>query len=315
MKAITRSKYGGPDILQIEEVEKPVIKAGHILVKVSANSVNPADWHTLRGTPFFIRFSLGLFKPKDNVLGADFSGIVEDVGDGVTNFKPGDSVFGENLKAGAFAAYTLVPAEACAKVPDGVDLKSIACVPVAALTALQGLITHGKLEENETVLINGSSGGVGHFTVQIAKAYGAEVTAVCSAKNMDFVKGIGADEVLAYDEVNIHKHQGKYDLVVDTHGNLTHSDYKRMGSRGVMVGFTSMGSMMKLLLKRALSKYPLAQFVAEANTADLDTLADLISTGKMKVHIDRTYPYQKIPEAIDYIEAMRTRGKVAILWE
>ncbi|NAS13038.1 NAD(P)-dependent alcohol dehydrogenase [Poritiphilus flavus] len=315
MKAITKSKYGGPEILQLEEVEKPQLKAGHILVKVAANSVNPADWHTLRGSPFFIRFSMGLFKPKEKVLGADFAGTVEEIGDGVTQFKVGDKVYGENFEGGAFSEYTCAPAAACARVPEGADLKEMACVPVAGLTALQALITHGNLKENESVLINGSSGGVGHFTVQIAKAYGAKVTAVCSAKNVDFVKGLGADEVLAYDKENIHSHQGKYDLVIDTHGNLTHADYKRMGSRGVIVGFTTMGSLMSLLLKRALSKYPLAQFVAQANTVDLDTLAGLLGEGKVRAHIDRIYAYQKIPEAIAYIETMRTRGKVAVLWD
>lgn len=315
MKAYTKSKYGGSEILQLAEVEKPALKDDHILVKVMANSANPADWHILRGKPLFARFAFGLFKPKDKILGADFAGIVEDVGNSVEHFKTGDRVFGTTLKGGAFAEFTCVPADVCGLMPDGIDFPEMACVPIAGLTALQALITHGQLKEGESVLINGSSGGVGHFTVQIAKAYGANVTAVCSSQKVDFVKTLGADQVIAYDKENIHQHDGKYDLVVDTHGNLTHKDYKRMGQRGVMVGFTTVGQMASVLLKNAFSKFPLAQFTAEANTKDLETLATLIQDGKVKPHIERTYPYKEIPEAISNIEAMRTKGKVAMVWE
>ncbi len=315
MKAYTKSKYGGPKILQLEEVEKPSLKDDHILVKVEANSANPADWHILRGKPFFARFSFGLFKPKDKILGADFAGTVEAVGNSVAHFKVGDRVFGETLKGGAFAEYTCAPATACAIMPKGADFPEMACVPIAGLTALQALITHGQLKEGESVFINGSSGGVGHFAVQIAKAHGANVTAVCSSKNIDFVKALGADQVIAYDKENIHRHDGKYNLIVDTHGNLAHEDYKRLGQRGVMVGFTTMRHMILLLLKTALSKFSLIQFTAKANTEDLEILASLIQNGKIKVHIEKTYPYKKIPEAISYIEAMRTKGKVAMVWE
>jgi len=188
MKAFTKTKYGGPEILQLEEIEKPSLKPGHILVKVSANSANPADWHTLRGKPFFARFSFGLFKPTVKILGADFAGVVEEVGNDVMNFKVGDRVFGETLTGGTFAEYACLPANVCALMPEGIDFPEMASVPIAGLTALQALTTHGHLREGESVLINGSSGGVGHFTVQIAKAYGAIVTAVCSSRNIDFVK-------------------------------------------------------------------------------------------------------------------------------
>lgn len=315
MKAFTRTVYGGPEVLQLEEVEKPSVKEDHILVKVAANSANPADWHILRGKPFLARFAFGLFKPKDKLLGADFAGTVEKVGNKATHFKVGDSVFGEVLQGGAFAEYICAPANVCAIMPEGTGFPEMACVPMAGLTALQALITHGRLREGESVLINGSSGGVGHFTVQIAKAYGAKVTAVCSSKNIDFVKALGADQVIAYDKENIHHHNGKYNLIVDTHGNLSHKDYKRMGERGVMVGFTTMGHMMSLLLKRTISKFPISQFTAEANSKDLGTLALLIQNGKIKVHIERTYSYKEIPEAISYIEAMHTKGKVAMAWE
>lgn len=315
MKAFTKTKYGGPEILQLEEVEKPSLKDGYILVKVLANSANPADWHILRGKPFFARFSFGLFKPKDKVLGADFAGIVEEVASDVMHFKVGDKVFGENLKGGAFAEYTCVPANVCAIMPNGTDYSGMACVPIAGLTALQALITHGQLKEGESVLINGSSGGVGHFAVQISKAYGAKVTAVCSSKNIDFVKSLGADKVIAYDKENIHQHDGKYNLIIDTNGNLSHKDYKRMGQRGVMVGFTTMGHMISVLLNKAFSKFSLVQFTAEANTKDLETLASLIQNRKIKVHIEKTYSYKEIPKAISYIEAMRTKGKVAMVWD
>ena len=315
MKAFTKLKYGGPEVLQLEEVAKPALKEDHLLVKVKANSANPADWHILRGTPFFARFMFGLFKPKFKILGADFSGIVEEVGDQLGPFKKGDKVFGEILKGGAFAEYVCAPAKACALMPEGTTYLDMAASPIAGLTALQALVTHGQIKPGESVLINGASGGVGHFAVQIAKVYGAEVTAVCSSKNVDFVKTLGADHVIAYDQENIHQHASKYDLIVDTHGNLFHSDYKRMGKRGIVIGFTTMGHMFSLLLNSAFSKFPLNQFTAEANTKDLETLAALIQKGKIKVHIDKSYPYPEIPEAIRYIEAMRTVGKVVMTWE
>jgi NADPH:quinone reductase-like Zn-dependent oxidoreductase len=191
----------------------------------------------------------------------------------------------------------------------------MASVPIAGLTALQAIVTHGQIKAGESVLINGASGGVGHFAVQIAKAHGAQVTAVCSSKNIDFVKTLGADQVIAYDQENIHQHDSSYDLVVDTHGNLFQEDYKRMGQRGVLIGFTTMSHMFSVLMKQAFSKFPLQQFTAEANTKDLETLASMIQKGEIKVHIDKSYPYHKIPAAITYIEAMRTRGKVAMIWE
>jgi NADPH:quinone reductase-like Zn-dependent oxidoreductase len=314
MKAFTKSKYGGPEVLKLEEVEKPSLRDGNILVKVVANSANPVDWHILRGKPFFARFAFGLFKPKDKILGADFAGVVEGVGNDVAHFKVGDRVFGEALKAGAFAEYTCALANVCALMPKGLGFPEMAGVPIAGLTALQALTTHGQLKEGESVLINGSSGGVGHFAVQIAKAYGAIVTAVCSSRNIDFVKTLGADQVIAYDKEDIHLHNEKYNLIVDTHGNLSYIDFKRMGQRGVVLGFTTMGHMILLLLGKAFSKYPLVQFTAQANRKDLETLASLIQNRNIRVHIDKIYSYKNIPEAINYIEAMHTRGKVAMVW-
>ena len=315
MKAFIKTTYGGPEILQLQEVEKPQGKAGHLLVRVMANSANPADWHIIRGKPLFARLSTGLFKPKHKVAGADFAGVVETVGADVSQFKAGDRVFGEMLLGGAFAEYAVVPSSACAKIPEGSSFEEMAAVPIAGVTALQALIENGQLQDGESILINGASGGVGHFAIQIAKAYGGRVTGVCSEKNVDFVQSLGADRVIAYDRENIHTHQGKYDLVIDTHGNLNFSDFVRMGRRGVITGFTTIGHMLSVILARSFSKYSLKQFTAHANTKDFETLAALIRDGSIKVHLEKVYPYTEIPSAISYIEAMRTRGKVAMVWE
>jgi len=314
MKAFTKFKYGGPEVLQIEEVEKPILKNNQLLVKVMANAANAADWHILRGKPFLARFTVGLFKPKDKILGADFAGIVEEVGNEITHFKKGDKVFGETLEGGAFAEYLAATEAVCGHMPIGSEYGEMAGVALAGITALQALITHGQIKKGESVLINGASGGVGHFAIQIAKAQGAEVTGVCSHKNAHFVRNLGADHIIAYDKENIHQHDLKYNLVVDTHGNLSHEDYKRMGQRGVLVGFTTVGHMFSVLIKNGFSKFPLKQFTAKANATDLETLAKLVQDKKIKTHIDTIFPHTKIPEAIAYIEAMHTKGKVVMTW-
>jgi NADPH:quinone reductase-like Zn-dependent oxidoreductase len=255
-----------------------------------------------------------MFKPRKNILGGVFSGEIEAIGKDVKLFKAGDRVFGEKLSGGSFAEYTAVSPDICAIMPEGTEFQEMACVPIAGLTALQALINKGQLKEGESVLINGSSGGVGHFAVQIAKVYGAKVTAVCSGKNAEFVKSLGADRVISYDKEYIHQHSARYDLVVDIHGNLTFGDFTRMGKRAVMVGFTTMGNMMSVLSKKAFSNFPLAQFTAGVNPPDLELLASLMAERKIRVHIDKTYPSTQIPEAIGYIEAMHTRGKVAMVW-
>jgi NADPH:quinone reductase-like Zn-dependent oxidoreductase len=315
MKAWINHKYGGPEILQLEEIEKPKVKAKHLLVKVKANSVNPVDWHILRGDPFAFRFALGLFKPKQKIPGSDFSGIVEEVGEGVTHFKVGDRVFGDNIFKGAYAEYCLVPAKATGKIAGETSFPEMAAVPIAGISALQGLITDGKMQEGHSVLINGASGGVGHFAVQIAKAYGAKVTAVCSAEKKDFVLSLGADRVIPYDKEDIRDHGGEYDLILDLHGNLKHKDMCKMGKRAVVVGFNSTGQAFSVLLKNIVSKFPLTIFKADANTKDLETLAELIVEGKVKVHIGKKYSYQKTPEAITQVEKGGTSGKVVMEWE
>ncbi|MDN3689120.1 NAD(P)-dependent alcohol dehydrogenase [Cyclobacterium jeungdonense] len=315
MKAYLRTRYGGPEVLHLGRVAKPTVKKGHLLVRIAANSANPADWHILRGTPVLARLAFGVITPKNKLLGADFAGTVEEVGEDAGPFQVGDRVFGEDLKGGTFAEFAVVPATACAHMPEGSSFAAMASIPVAGLTALQGLLTHGKLQNGESLLINGASGGVGHLAVQIAKAFGARVTGVCSARNRDFVQSLGADEVIAYDKDNLQRHQGKYDLVFDTHGNLFYRDFTRMGKRGVVIGFTNMKHLALLMLQGALGKFPLAQFTAAANTQDLETLASLVKEGKISVHLEKTYSYRDIPKAITYIEAMRTRGKVAMIWE
>jgi len=314
MKAFTKTTYGGPEVLRLAEVEKPAVREGHVLVRVRANSVNPADWHILRGEPKLSRLAFGLFKPAYPILGADFAGVVEAVGSGVTHFRVGDRVFGEALHA-AFAEYVCAPAEKCGKMPDGAGFAEMAAMPIAGVTALQALVEHGKLRAGESVLINGSSGGVGHLAVQLAKALGATVTAVCSARNADFVRSFGADQVIAYDQEDIHQHRGRYDLILDTNGNLTGPDYLRMGRRGVVVGFTTLGQFAKLNLQVKIRRFPLISFTAKANTRDLETLARLMQEGKLRVLLEKTYAFTELPDAIRYIEGMRTRGKVGVVWE
>ncbi|WP_336514442.1 NAD(P)-dependent alcohol dehydrogenase [Pollutibacter soli] len=312
MKAFTKRKYGGPEVLQLEEVDKPIVKDDHILVKVVANSANPADWHILRGKPFFARFTSGLFKPKEKIAGADFAGIVVETGAKTNRCKVGDRVFGETLMGGAFAEYVSVTEAVCGQIPASISFTQMAGVAVAGLTALQAVVTQGKITAGETVLINGASGGVGHFAVQIAKAHSATVTAVCSSRNADFVKSLGADKVIPYDKENIHQHNGSYNLIIDTNGNLTYADYKRMGKRGVMVGFTTMSHMLSTLIRKLFGRFPLFQFTAEAT--DLQTLAEWVAQGKVQTKIDKLFSYTEIPEALRYIEAMRTRGKVVMQW-
>lgn len=314
MKAFVKTKYGGPEVLQLEEVELPTLQEDQLLVKVYATAANPADWHLLRGKPFFARFTSGLFKPKEKIPGADFAGIVVGKGSSVTSFEVGDHVFGGTLLGGAFAEFVSVPAFVCARFSKENSFDQMASLPIAGLTAFQALLTHGKLKTGETVLINGAAGGVGHFAVQIAKAYGGTVTGVCSGRNVEFVKLLGADKVIAYDTENIHLHKGKYDLVIDANGNLTHEDFNRMGRRGVLIGFTTMRHMFSTLFRKAFSKFPLIQFTVTVNSRDLQTLATLVEEGKIKPQIEKIFSSSEIPEAIGYIEAMRTSGKVVMKW-
>lgn len=314
MLAYIKTTYGGPEILQLKNCNAPVLPDHHVLIKVAANSVNPVDWHILRGKPFFARFTTGLFKPKLKIPGSDFSGTVIKAGKQVSTLKPGDRVFGSMLEGGAFAQHISVPVVNCALMPENADFKNMAALPMAGTTALQALITHGRLKAGEKVLINGAAGGVGHLAVQIASAFGAKVSACCSSESEQFVKQLGAHHIIPYDKENIHKHSGQYDLVIDVNGNLTYSDYLRMGQRGVMVGFTSMKHMLSVLFQKTSGTFPLIQFTSVINTNDLNTLAKLIQNQVIKPYINKTYTYQDIPEAITHIETNRVKGKIVMLW-
>lgn len=311
MKAYTRHRFGGPETLRIEDVKKPTPADDEVLVSIKAISVNPLEWHMLRAKPFLTRFSEGFFKPKNKVLGSDFAGIVEAVGKQVTKFKTGDEVFGV-ASAGSFGEYNRVSLHMLAHKPANISFEEAACLGVAGLTALQGIRDHGRLSEGEKILINGAAGGVGHYCVQLAKALGAEITGVCSTKNVDFIRSLGASHVIDYSRQNIHRHKNKYNLIVDVHGNLNFQDYKRMGGRGVMIGFTGMGHMIGLMLRRTLSKVKIAQFIAQTKTEDLEFIAKCCAEGKLKTNLDRTYPFEQLPEAIAFIEQMHTRGKVVV---
>lgn len=306
-------RYGGPQVLHLEEVDQPGPLPGHLLVRVLANSVNPADWHVMRGSPIIARMAFGLFKPRNKFLGGDFAGVVEQVGQGLEGqYRVGDHIFGEALEVGTFREYINVKPSVCALMPHGAQFVSMACFPIAGLTALQGLVTHGKLQPSESVLINGASGGVGHLAVQIATAMGARVTAVCSNRNADFARSLGAQEVVAYDHKPLASHSGQHHLVLDTHGNLGYADFKRLGQRGVAIGFTTLARMLALATLKTIGRHPIAIFTAQPNTADLNTLAQMAEEGKLQPHIEKTYEFAELPAAIAHIEAMRTRGKVAV---
>lgn len=314
MKAFLRSRYGGPEVLHLGETEKPTVGEGQIVVRIMANSVNPADWHFLRGDPVVARLAFGLFKPRSSIIGVDFSGVVESVGPGVTMFREGDRVFGENVQCGAFAEFMAVDAKACAHMPPGVGFAEMACAPVAGITAYQALFEYGKLQRGESVFVNGSSGGVGHLVVQMAKAIGAVVTAVCSSRNVAFVQSLGADRVIPYDQQGLDQHKGRYDLVVDVQGSLPPAVMRRLGKRAVMIGFTSMGHMFASMMSHKIKGFPCSFFTAKANTADLEKVARMMADGLIKMHIEKTYGYKEIPDAIRHVESFRTRGKVAVEW-
>ncbi len=314
MKAFIRHQYGGPEVLQLSQYEKPTPADDEILVKIKALSVNPMEWHILRGEPYFARLTVGLLSPKHKIIGSDYSGIVETVGKNIVDFKPGDEVFGEPFH-GSFAEYNAVKIGMIGHKPKNASFEEAACLGVAGLTALQGIRDQGKIRPGEKVLINGCSGGVGHFAVQIAKIFGAVVTGVCSSRNVEFVKSLGADEVIDYTKTNMHQHRGNFDVVIDVHGNLKYSDFKNLtnnSGRGVLIGFTTMSNMMGAMIGGIFGKVKLKSFTAASNATDLAQLSKYVEDGILKVNIDSTYTFEQIPDAITYIEKMHTRGKVAI---
>jgi NADPH:quinone reductase-like Zn-dependent oxidoreductase len=300
MKAFILEKYGPPDTLRIAEVEKPAPAADEVLVKVLAVSVNPADWRSMRAKPFFSRASLGLLRPKHRILGGDIAGRVEAVGSDVNQFKPGDEVYANLLdhRNGGFAEYVSVPVEAMSFKPANLSFEEAAAVPMAGVTALQGVRHHGEIRAGQRVLINGASGGIGTFAVQIAKSYGSEVTGVTSTRNIDLVGSLGADHVVDYTTTDFFRSGRRYDLILDTIGNLSVRDLRRAlveGGQAAVVGFTSVAKLIGVSLRGGKD---IAIVSAHVATTDLEYLANLIEAGKVRPHIDRRYPFADIPAAI-----------------
>jgi NADPH:quinone reductase-like Zn-dependent oxidoreductase len=314
MKAFIYEKYGPPETLRMAQVAKPAPEADEVLVKVLAVSVNPADWHSMRAKPFFSRATLGLLRPKHKILGVDIAGQVEAVGSGVTRFKPGDEVYGNLLDHGygGFAEYVSVPVDAMSLKPTNLSFEEAAAVPMAAVTALQGIRHHGEIQPTQTVLINGASGGVGTFAVQIAKSYGPEVTGVTSTRNIDLVRSLGADHVVDYTTTDFVRSGRRYDLILDTIGNRSVADLRRAlaeGGKAAVSGFTSVAKLMGVSLRGGKD---IAMVQAHVNTKDLELLSELIEAGKVRPQIDRRFPFAEIPAAIAYLEQGRARGKVVV---
>jgi len=325
MKAMLYEKYGSPDVLELKEVEKPTPKDDEVLIKVQAASANPLDWHLTRGAPFLARLENGLQKPKNTKLGADVAGRVEAVGRNVTQFQVGDEVFGAISinELGSFAEYVCAPEELLALKPAKMTFEQAAAVPEAAFTALQGLRDKGQIQPGQKVLINGASGGVGTFAVQIAKSLGAEVTGVCSTRNLDMVRSIGADQVIDYTKEDFTRNGQQYDLIFDAVGNRSVSDYQRaLSPNGIcaVAGFTTMSRLFQVIflgawVSKTGSKKIGRMETAKPNKKDLVFIKELLEAGKVVPVIDRTYPLSQVPEAIRYLETGRARGKVVIAVE
>ena len=320
MKAILFPKYGSPDVLQFTEVEKPTPNENQVLIKVVAAAANPLDWHGMRGEPFLARMGNGLRKPKDQRLGADIAGRVEAVGKNVTEFKPGDEVFGA-VGVGGFAEYVCTREKNLALKPANVSFEQAAAAPVVGYTAVQGFRHAGGIRAGQKVLVNGAAGGIGTFAVQFAKSCGAEVTGVCSTRNLELVRSIGADHVVDYTREDFTRNGQQYDLIYDSIGNRSVIDYRRaLKPQGICViaGFTSMlGLFGHMLLGRLVSKAGDKKVgmmgISNANKEDLLVIKELLETGKVVPVIDRRYPLGETAEAIRYLETGHARGKVIII--
>jgi NADPH:quinone reductase-like Zn-dependent oxidoreductase len=317
MKAIVYHKYGSPDVLELQEVEKPTPRDNQLLLKVHAAAVNPLDWHTLRGTPFLVRLTAGLLKPKNKILGADVAGRVEAVGKDVKEFRVGDEVFG-GIGLGAFAEYVCVTEKGLVLKPANNSFAEAAAVPVAALTALQGLRDKGEIRPGQKVLVNGASGGVGTFAVQIAKTFGAEVTGVCSTRNVELVRSLGADQVIDYTQEDFSRNGQQYHLIIDNAANRSLSDYRRAltpQGNGVIIGYSPRLMLQVMLLGPWLSRSggrKIGLMLANINKKDLLLMKELLEAGKVAPVIDRCYPLSEVPEAIRYLEEGHAQGKVVI---
>lgn len=320
VKAVTYHCYGPPEVLEYTSIEKPVPAADEVLVKVHAASVNPLDWHYMRGSPYLMRLMSGIGAPDDPTMGVDFAGTIEAVGDKVTRYQPGDRVFGG--RGGAFGEYlTIAETRGMTRIPANVDFEQAAAVPIAAITALQALRDKGQLKAGQKVLVNGASGGVGTYAVQIAKAYGAEVHGVCSTRNVELVRSIGADRVFDYKKENYTDSGQRYDLIIDNVSNHSPlANTRVLKPEGVLVtvgGDTGdwVGPLLTPVLAMLTAPFvdqQLEGILAVMNHADMVVLAELMETGKMTSVIDRRYSLEDVPAAIAYSESGRARGKIII---
>ena len=321
MKAATRDRYGPPDLVEIREIKKPVPADDELLVRVEAASPNPLDWYGVTGAPYVARAVSGLRKPKVNRLGVDFAGRVEKIGRGVTRFRPGDQVFGG--ANGAFAEYVTVAQDrAVVTMPPNLSFEQAAVVPGAGVTALQGLHEKGDLKSGQKVLINGASGGVGTFAVQLAKAFGAEVTGVCSSRNVDLVRSIGADHVIDYTREDLTRGDRRYDLMLDVAGTRSWSECRRVlkpQATLVLVGgpttnrfIGSSGHMVRLLVAGLGSSRKVVFLLARITRPALELLGNLLEAGQVQPIIDRRYELNEIPDALRYLGEGHARGKIVI---
>jgi NADPH:quinone reductase-like Zn-dependent oxidoreductase len=321
MKAIVYTKYGSPDVLHLEEVTKPALDEEKVLVRVNAASIHAADWHMLTGDPFIMRLmGVGLFKPKNTILGADMAGCVETVGRKIKQFRPGDTVFGDvfGLGSGSLAEYVSVPESALVPKPSNVSFEEAAAVPAAALTALQGLRNQGHIQPGQKVLINGASGGVGTFAVQIAKAFGAEVTAVCSTRNLEMARSIGADHVIDYTKEDFTQNGQQYDLILASNGYHPLSAYwHALTPQGIYVfsGGSPAQTFQSLFLGPLMSQSPgrkMKSVMKRASHEDLLLLGKLLEDGKIRPVVEACYPLSRTAEAFRYFGEGHARGKVVI---
>ncbi len=320
MKAITHHRYGNADQLRLEEVPHPQLGSDDLLVRVRHAAVNPADWHKLTGTPYVVRPTTGFRRPKQIIRGTDMAGVVESVGSSVTGFTPGDRVVA--AARGAFAEFVSIPASDAAIVPDELDLADAAALPIAAITALQGLRDHGKVHCGDTVLVNGASGGVGTFAVQIAKALGAEVTAVCSTTNVELVRSLGADHVIDYTTSDFTTSGRRFDVMLDNVGNRPLSSCRNvLADNGVYVLVSGpktsklFGPVKRMVAAKASFAFRsqrAATFVASETANELTELMEMMRHGDLRVVIDRRYPLAAAAEAIRHLETGRARGKIIL---
>jgi NADPH:quinone reductase-like Zn-dependent oxidoreductase len=319
MKAVRYDRYGSPDVLRLEEIERPMVGDDEVEIRVRAASVNPYEWHFMRGEPFPMRARAGWARPKDTRLGVDLAGVVTAVGGSVRDFKPGDEVFGAGK--GAYAEYGIAPERHLALKPTNVSFEQAAAVPIAAFTAIQGLRDCGRIQSGQKVLINGAAGGVGTYAVQLAKYWGAEVTGVCSTRNVEMVGLIGADQVIDYTKDDFTHSADRYDLIFDMIGNHSLSKCRRvLASDGtfVMIGgragrwFRPIDRVLLVSLVSRFASQTLVTCSALWSKDDLLLMQQLMETGQVMSVIDRTYPLNQVPEAIRYVEAGHARGKVVI---